>query len=73
MNANPTEFRHWRRKFEQYYLGSDMGVINIPGQQATLAGYLDADIEQYLCSILGYNTLIFTQEPNDDEVFSGID
>ena len=50
-----------------------MGVINIPGQQATLAGYLDADIEQYLCSILGYNTLIFTQEPNDDEVFSGID
>ena len=29
-NATPSEFRRWRRKYEQYYLGSDIGVTNIP-------------------------------------------
>ena len=24
-NATPSEFRRWRRKYEQYYLGSDIG------------------------------------------------
>ena len=73
-NANPKEFRRWRRKFEQSYLGSDMGVTNIPGQQAALAGCLAADIEQYLYSFIGdNNTPIFTREPNDDEVTSCMD
>ena len=27
-NATPSEFRRWRRKYEQYYLGSDIGVTN---------------------------------------------
>ena len=39
-NATPSEFRRWRRKYEQYYLGSDIGVMNIPGQQATILGCL---------------------------------
>ena len=37
---DPTEFRRWRRNFEQYYLGLEMGVINILGQQAVLSGYV---------------------------------
>ena len=40
-NATPSEFRRWRRKYEQYYLGSDIGVTNIPGQQATISGWID--------------------------------
>ena len=68
----PTEFRRWQHKFEQYYLGSNMGITNIPGQQAALAGCLDADIEQYLYSFIGDNTPIFIPEPNDDEVASSV-
>ena len=39
-SATPSEFRRWRRKYEQYYLGSDIGVTNLPGQQATISGCL---------------------------------
>ena len=68
-NANPTEFRHWRMK---YYLGLDMGVTNIPGQQANLVGCLAADIEQNLYSVIGDNNPVFTPEPND-EILSCMD
>ena len=61
-SAFASEFRRWRRKFEQYYLGSDMGVTNIASQQqAALARCLDADIEQYLYSVIRDNTPIFTK------------
>ena len=40
-SATPSEFRRWRRKYEQYYLGSDIGVTNLPGQQATISGSVD--------------------------------
>ena len=32
----------------QYYLGSDIGVTNIPGQQATISGCVDRELEQHL-------------------------
>ena len=37
-SPTPSEFRRWRRKYEHYYLGSDIGVTNLPGQQATILG-----------------------------------
>ena len=66
-NTNPTEFSRWRRKFEQYYLGSDMDVTSIPRQQAALSGCVNSDIEQYLYSVIGDNTPVFTPEPTDVE------
>ena len=40
-SAAPSEFRRWRKKYEQYYLGSDIGVTNLLGQQATISGCVD--------------------------------
>ena len=67
-NATPSEFRRWRRKYEQYYLGSDIGVTNIPGQQATISGCVDKELEQHLYNLISDNTPVFTPEPNDDKV-----
>ena len=55
-NATPSEFRRWRRKYEQYYLGSDIGVTNIPGQQATISGCVDRQLEQHLYNLISDNT-----------------
>ena len=44
-SATPSEFRRWRRKYEQYYLGWDIGVTNLPGQQATISGCVDRELE----------------------------
>ena len=68
-----SEFRRWRRKFEQYFLGSDLGVTHIPGQQAALAGCVDTDIEQHLYSMISDNAPIFTPEPNEDKIKSCMD
>ena len=35
-SATPSEFRRWKRKFKQYFLGSDLGVTQLPGQQVAL-------------------------------------
>ena len=72
-NATPSEFRRWRRKYEQYYLGSNIGVTNIPGQQATISGCMDREMEQHLYNLISDNTPIFTPEPNEDEVTSCMD
>ena len=40
-SATPLEFRRWRRKYEQYFLGSDIDVTNLPVQQATISGCVD--------------------------------
>ena len=71
--ATPTEFQHWRRKFEQYYLGSDLGVTHIPGQQAALVGCVDGYIEQHLYSMISDNTPIFTPKPNEVKIQSCMD
>ena len=54
----PTEFRRWRRKFKQYFLGSDLGVTHISGQQAAPYRCVE-DIEQHL-----YNTRLATTRPS---------
>ena len=72
-NATPSEFCRWRRKYEQYYLGSDIGVTNIPGQQATISGCVDRELEQHLYNLISDNTPVFTPEPNKDEVTSCMD
>ena len=69
----PPQFRRWRRKYEQYYLGSDIGVTNIPGQQATISGCVDRELEQHLYNLISDNTPVFTPEPNEDEVTSCMD
>ena len=50
-----------------------MWVTHITGQQATLAGCIDGDIEQFLYSVISDNTPIFTPEPNEDEILSCMD
>ena len=72
-SATPSEFCRWRRKFKQCFLGSDLGVTHIPGQQAAVSEYVDAYIEQHLYNNLSDNTSIFTSEPNEDEIQSCID
>ena len=57
-----------RRKYEQYYLGSDIGVTNLPGQQATISGCVDHELEQHLYSLISDNTAVLTPEPNKDEI-----
>ena len=61
------------RKDEQYHLGSDIGVTNIPGQQATISGCVDRELEQHLYNLISDNTPVFTPEPNEDEVTSCMD
>ena len=72
-SATLSEFRLWQRKYEQYYLGSDLGVTHIPGQQATLSGCVNRELEQHLYNSISDNTPIFTPEPNKDEVMSCMD
>ena len=62
-----------RRKYKQYYLESDIGVMNIPAQQATISGCVDRELEQHLYNLISDNTPVFTPEPNDDEVSSCMD
>ena len=66
-------FFRWRRKYEQYYLGLDIGVTNLPGQQATISGCVDRELEQRLYNLISDNTPVFTPEPNEDEVTSCMD
>ena len=72
-SATSSEFRRWRRKYEQYYLGSDIGFTNHPGQPATFSGCVDQELEQHLYNLISHNTPVFTPEPNDDEVVSCMD
>ena len=72
-SATPSEFRRWKRKYEQYYLGPDIGVTNIPGQQATLSGCVDRKLEQHLYNSISDNTPIFAPEPNEDDIMSCMD
>ena len=72
-SAMPSEFLRWRRKYEQYYLGSDIGVTNLPGQQATISGCVDRELEQHLYNLINDATPVFTPEPNDDDVVSCMD
>ena len=72
-SATPSEFRRWRRKYQRYYLGSDIGVTNLPGQQATISGCVDRELEQHLYNLISNNTPVFTPEPNKDEVVSCTD
>ena len=72
-NATPSEFRRWRLKYEQYYLGSDIGVTNLPGQKATISGCVDRELEQHLYNLISDNTPVFTPEPNENEVTSCMD
>ena len=65
----PSEFRCWRRKYD---IG-DIGVTNIPGQQATISGCVDQKLEQHLYNLISDNTPVFTPEPNEDEVTSCMD
>ena len=44
VSASPSEFRRWRRKYEQYYLGSDIGIMNLLGQQETISGCVDREL-----------------------------
>ena len=43
--ATPSEFRRWKRKFEQYFLELDQVVAHLPGQQAALSGCVDKELE----------------------------
>ena len=72
-SATPSEFRRWRRKYEQYYLGSDICFTNLPGQQATILGCVDRELEQPLYNLINDNKPVFTPEPNVDEVQSCMD
>ena len=72
VSATPSEFRRWR-KYEQYYLGSDIGVTNLPVQQARISGCVDQELEQHLYNLISDNTPVFTQEPNEDEEVSCMD
>ena len=72
-SATPSEFQHWRRKYEQYYLGLDIGVTNLLGQQAIISGCVDRELEQHLYNLISDNTPVFTPEPNKDEVVSFMD
>ena len=47
-------------------MGSDIGVTNLPGQQATLLGCVDRELEQHLYNSISDNTPVFTPEPNKD-------
>ena len=49
-------------------MGSD-----IPGQQATISGCVDRELEQHLYNLISDNTPVFTPEPNEDEVTSCMD
>ena len=62
-NATPSEFRRWRRKYKQYYLGSDIGVTNLPGQQATISECVDRELEQHLYNLISDNTPYSLQNP----------
>ena len=59
--------------YEQYYLGSDIGVTNLPGQQATISGCVDRELEHPLYNLFSDNTPVFTPEPNEDEIQSCMD
>ena len=72
-SATPSEFRRWRQKYGQYYLGSDIGVTNLPGQQVTISGCVDRELEQHLYNLISDNTPAFTPEPNEDKVTSCMD
>ena len=54
-------------------MGSDIGVTNLPGQQATISGCVDRELEHHLYNLISDNTPVFTPEPNEDEVISFID
>ena len=49
-------------EFRCYYLGPDLGVTNIPGQQATLSGCVDRELQQHLYNSISDNTPILTRE-----------
>ena len=47
--------------------------MNLPGQQATISGCVDRELEQHLYNLISDNTPVFTPEPNEDEVTSCMD
>ena len=51
LSATASEFRRWRRKFKQYFLGSDLGITHLPGQQAAHSGC----VEQHLYNSISDN------------------
>ena len=59
--------------YKQYYLGSDIGVTNLPGQQATISACVERELEQHLYNLISDNTPGFTPEPNEDDVQSCMD
>ena len=59
-SATPSKFRRWRRKYEQYYLGSDIGMTNLLGQQATISGCVGWELEQHLYNMISDNMPVFT-------------
>ena len=54
-------------------MGSDIGVTNLPGQQATISGCVVRELEQHLYNLISDNTPVFTPEPNEAEVTSCMD
>ena len=72
-SANPSEFRRWKGKFEQYFLGSDLDVTHLPGQQAALSDSVNRELEQHLYNNISDNTPIFTPESNEDNIISCVD
>ena len=69
----PFEIHRWRIKYEQYYLGSDIGVTNLLGQQGALLGCVDRELEQHFYNLISDNTSVFTPIPNWDEIQSCMD
>ena len=45
-------------------------MTNLPGQQATLSGCVDRELEQHLYNSISDNTPVFTPEPNEDEIMT---
>ena len=58
---------------KKYYLGSDIGVTNLLGQQATISGCVDRELEQHLYNLISDNTPVCMPEPNEDEVTFSMD
>ena len=50
-----------------------MSVTNLPGQQATISGCVDRELEQHLYNLINNATPVFTPKPNEDEVVSCMD
>ena len=48
-------------------------MTNLPGQQATLSGCVDRELEQHLYNSISDNTPVFTPEPNEEEIQSCMD